>query len=223
MPSARIPRRHHRAGRRRRRSRRRARAAASSSNDEAVRRAAGVAMRSLAGTRKVAISLGTQAHIAAVAEGALLGAYSYLRYRNASRDAHQPPVDSVVLVVDDPKSSGESQAARSRRSRLRGGGDGARPGEHPAVRSAPEGVRRHRRDRGEAGRSRHRDSRREGAEKGRLRRHYRRRPRVDQPAATGAPAVPAPEGDPHPRPRRQGHHVRLGRPVVEASLRRWSG
>ncbi|HEY8729050.1 MAG TPA: leucyl aminopeptidase [Acidothermaceae bacterium] len=72
---------------------------------EAVRRAAGVAMRSLAGTRKVAISLGTQTHVAAVAEGALLGAYSYLRYRHASRDAYQPPVDTVVLLVDEPKSA----------------------------------------------------------------------------------------------------------------------
>ena len=37
----------------------------------------------------------------AAAEGALLGAYAFDRYRFASRDAHKSPVAAVTLVVDD--------------------------------------------------------------------------------------------------------------------------
>jgi len=77
---------------------------------EVLRRATGVALRSLAGTRKVAISLGTDSSpdtsdesLAAVAEGALLGAYSYRRYRQASLEGHPSPVASVVVLVADPK------------------------------------------------------------------------------------------------------------------------
>jgi leucyl aminopeptidase len=79
---------------------------------ETLRRAAGVALRSLAGSSKVAISLGTATadEVAAVTEGALLGAYSYRRYRQSSLDAHQPPVESVVVLVDDPKSTAAKQA-----------------------------------------------------------------------------------------------------------------
>jgi leucyl aminopeptidase len=78
---------------------------------EVLRRATGVALRSLAGTRKVAISLGsdTDESLAAVAEGALLGAYSYRRYRQASLDGHPSPVASVVVLVADPKSRAARQ------------------------------------------------------------------------------------------------------------------
>jgi leucyl aminopeptidase len=81
---------------------------------EALRRATGVAVRSLAGTRKVAIALGASGGpedtVSPIAEGALLGAYSYRRYRQASLDAHRPPVESVVVLVDDPKSGAAKQA-----------------------------------------------------------------------------------------------------------------
>jgi leucyl aminopeptidase len=85
---------------------------------EVLRRAAGVALRSLAGTRKVAIALGTSGAtsgatddtVSPIAEGALLGAYSYRRYRQTSLDAHRPPVESVVVLVDDPTSRVAKQA-----------------------------------------------------------------------------------------------------------------
>ena len=84
---------------------------------DALRRAAGVATRSLAGARKVAISLGTAADgtmthesVTAVAEGALLGAYSYRRYRNATLHGYLPPVRSVVLLVADPVERSAKQA-----------------------------------------------------------------------------------------------------------------
>jgi leucyl aminopeptidase len=84
---------------------------------EALRRAVGVALRSLAGSQRVAIALGGESGIAsdagdtlaAVAEGALLGAYSYRRYRHASLDAHRAPVASVLILVDDPKSKAAKQ------------------------------------------------------------------------------------------------------------------
>jgi leucyl aminopeptidase len=78
---------------------------------EVLRRATGVAVRSLAGSRKVAIALGTETDdtLAAVAEGALLGAYSYLRYRNASLEGHPAPVASVVVLVSEPTSRSARQ------------------------------------------------------------------------------------------------------------------
>jgi leucyl aminopeptidase len=84
---------------------------------EVLSRAAGVALRSLAGAGKVAISLGTapdgtitDQSVTAVAEGALLGAYSYRRYRNATLHGYLPPVRSVVVLVADPIQRSAKQA-----------------------------------------------------------------------------------------------------------------
>jgi leucyl aminopeptidase len=67
---------------------------------EALRRAAGAAARALAGSRRVAMALpaGTAEAAGAVAEGALLGAYSFLRYRHASRADHKPAVEAITVV-----------------------------------------------------------------------------------------------------------------------------
>ena len=56
--------------------------------DEALRRAAGAAVRALAGLGHVVLALPTDTagRLAAVAEGALLGAYSYTEYRSRSAD-----------------------------------------------------------------------------------------------------------------------------------------
>ncbi|WP_019136924.1 leucyl aminopeptidase [Cellulomonas massiliensis] len=66
---------------------------------ETLRRAAGAATRELGGTRSVALALpaGDLASVAAVAEGALLGAYSYTRYRT-SEAAATAPVAEVQVV-----------------------------------------------------------------------------------------------------------------------------
>jgi leucyl aminopeptidase len=84
---------------------------------EVLRRAAGVAVRSLAGAGKVAISLGSAADgtitdesVTAVADGALLGAYSYRRYRNATLHGYLPPVRSVVVLATDPIQRSAKQA-----------------------------------------------------------------------------------------------------------------
>jgi len=71
---------------------------------DAVRRAAGVATRELAGTRHVAISLPTTDQgIRPTAEGALLGAYTYYRYRNASQADHRAAVETITIVSDDAR------------------------------------------------------------------------------------------------------------------------
>jgi leucyl aminopeptidase len=68
---------------------------------EALRRAAGGATRELAGTATVGLALPatTAAQAQAVAEGALLGAYGFRRYRVASQEERKPPVENVVLIT----------------------------------------------------------------------------------------------------------------------------
>ncbi len=69
---------------------------------ETLRRAAGAAIRTLAGVRRVALALPTPdtAALSAVTEGALLGAYGFLRYRTSSLADHKPPVESVTVVSE---------------------------------------------------------------------------------------------------------------------------
>jgi leucyl aminopeptidase len=83
---------------------------------ETLRRATGAAVRALAGTAKVATTLaaaGGPGGLRAVAEGALLGAYTFDRYRFASRDAHKSPVAAVTLVVDDTGAAAKAALRRA--------------------------------------------------------------------------------------------------------------
>ena len=69
---------------------------------EVLRRAAGAATRSLAGTRTVALALpggDDPAMVGAVAEGALLGAYAFDRYRAASKPAQKAPVSAITVCA----------------------------------------------------------------------------------------------------------------------------
>jgi leucyl aminopeptidase len=76
---------------------------------ETLRRAAGAATRELAGSATVALALPAddQVSLAAVAEGALLGAYAYNRYR--TDDAAKAPVRDLEVVT----SLGRTGAAKS--------------------------------------------------------------------------------------------------------------
>ncbi|HLT84716.1 MAG TPA: leucyl aminopeptidase [Phototrophicaceae bacterium] len=78
---------------------------------ETLRRAAGAATRSLAGTADVALALpaDTAERVGAVAEGALLGSYSYDRYRARST----APVARLELVTDLARAK-EAKAALAR-------------------------------------------------------------------------------------------------------------
>ena len=85
---------------------------------ETLRRAVGAGVRSLAGSAKVATELssaGGPGGLRAVAEGALLGAYAFDRYRFASREAHKAPVAAVTLVTDQ---SGAAARAILRRAEI---------------------------------------------------------------------------------------------------------
>lgn len=75
---------------------------------EVLRRAAGAATRALAGAGKVAVTLGAVGpdvaeQVRAVSEGALLGAYSFDRYRTTDADSRREPVREVVLVLAEAK------------------------------------------------------------------------------------------------------------------------
>jgi leucyl aminopeptidase len=79
-------------------------------SDEAVRRAVGTAVRSLAGTRRIATGL-AQVNgssngdgVGPVAEGAVLGGYAFTKYRSrASKKDHKRAVATATIVVPDPR------------------------------------------------------------------------------------------------------------------------
>jgi leucyl aminopeptidase len=84
---------------------------------ETIRRAVGTAVRSLAGTSKVATGLAAAngaanpADIRAVAEGATLGGYAFTKYHSrASSKAHPKAVTSAAIVVPDPRDKGARTA-----------------------------------------------------------------------------------------------------------------
>jgi leucyl aminopeptidase len=71
---------------------------------ETIRRAAGAAVRALAGTARVGVALSDDpALLRATAEGALLGAYDYVAYKSSTADGYKPPVKAVTAVVPDAK------------------------------------------------------------------------------------------------------------------------
>jgi leucyl aminopeptidase len=81
---------------------------------EALRRAAGAAVRALAGTRKVAVALPARDAdaVRAISEGAMLGSYTFTAYRSASAADQKPPVEEVLVVVADPKDKATKAALR---------------------------------------------------------------------------------------------------------------
>jgi leucyl aminopeptidase len=88
---------------------------------ETLRRAAGAAVRALAGTAKVALALPLPddadgpAALRAVAEGALLGGYRFTAYKSRPRSGRREPVRSVLVHVPDAR----DRAARAEVSRAK--------------------------------------------------------------------------------------------------------
>ena len=80
---------------------------------EVLRRAAGAATRALAGTGSVALSLPTADAdgVAAVAEGALLGAYSFTRHRAHSAGEQKAPVADITVVTPLARDKAANAAA----------------------------------------------------------------------------------------------------------------
>jgi len=80
---------------------------------EALRRAAGAATRSLAGLATVALALPVpdEAAVGAVAEGALMGAYAFDRYRVTSASPAKAAVRAVVVLTPTARGAGTKAAA----------------------------------------------------------------------------------------------------------------
>jgi leucyl aminopeptidase len=71
---------------------------------EVVRRAAGAAVRALAGTLRVGVSLAAGgAHLRGAAEGALLGAYDFVTYKSVKPEGYKEPVRAITVIVPDAK------------------------------------------------------------------------------------------------------------------------
>ena len=67
---------------------------------EGLRRAAGAAVRALAGSKHVVLALPalSAADVGAVAEGALFGSYAFLGYRRSTAADHKSPVAKITIV-----------------------------------------------------------------------------------------------------------------------------
>ncbi|MFD4987778.1 leucyl aminopeptidase [Streptomyces sp. NPDC058374] len=88
---------------------------------EALRRAAGTAARALSGTKKAgfALPLASAEAVAAVAEGALLGAYAFTAYKSddakggkgAKKEAGKGPLGEVALLGAKPRDKAAKAAA----------------------------------------------------------------------------------------------------------------
>ncbi|MBQ1072889.1 leucyl aminopeptidase [Micromonospora sp. C31] len=87
---------------------------------EALRRAAGAAVRALAGAPRVALALplpddaDAPAALRAVAEGALLGGYRFAGYKTRPQPARREPVAEVLVAVPDAGDAGaQAEIARA--------------------------------------------------------------------------------------------------------------
>jgi len=83
---------------------------------DALRYAAGSAVRQLAGTPAVAIDLPAEGdgELGAVLEGAALGAYAFTEYREKSRAGVKDPVASIEVLGSAQAADGDALVARAR-------------------------------------------------------------------------------------------------------------
>ncbi|MEP7764198.1 leucyl aminopeptidase [Sanguibacter sp. 25GB23B1] len=86
--------------------------AADAVTPESLRRAAGAAVRSVAGLTSVALALPTsdEGEVSAVAEGALLGAYSFRTYRTGKAATTGIPVTAITVVTPLARQSAVKKA-----------------------------------------------------------------------------------------------------------------
>ncbi len=183
---------------------------------ETLRRAAGAARRELTGASSVAARAArrpTSAEVAAIAEGALLGAYSFTRYRARRRPGRKAPsgVSTIEILTSLARESQGQGRGRARRDRSPPPCTATRDLVNTAPNDLyPAAFADIAQGRGQ-GHGRQGDrARREGARGRRLRRPPRRRAGLVARPAPGQglllPVAPERQG----RARRQGHHVRLG-------------
>lgn len=82
---------------------------------EALRRAAGSAVRQLATAKSVALALpaATVDQVAAVAEGAALGAYNYPHFKSSEKEKTKTPVAEIAVLTELKDNNTASAAARA--------------------------------------------------------------------------------------------------------------
>jgi len=82
---------------------------------EAVRRAAGAAVRALAGSAKVGLALAADgAPLRGAAEGALLGAYDFVGYKSSKGNSYKAPVRAITVLV--PEAADKAAKAELKRA-----------------------------------------------------------------------------------------------------------
>jgi leucyl aminopeptidase len=81
---------------------------------ETLRRSAGAASRSLAGNVSVTFSLPTPdlESVSAIAEGAALGAYSFVKFMGSTKGNHQKPVEKITVHTSLAKKKGSNSIAK---------------------------------------------------------------------------------------------------------------
>lgn len=82
-------------------------------DEDALRYAAGSAIRQLAGTARVAVDLpaDSDSRLGAVIEGAALGSYSYTEYREKS--TAKSPVSAITVIGEPSDAAGDDLLARA--------------------------------------------------------------------------------------------------------------
>jgi leucyl aminopeptidase len=88
--------------------------AAKQADAEAQRRAVGDAVRSLTGTRRIALALPLvdEEALLTVSIAALLSAYDFVTYRSASKKDRKAPVQSITLLLESAPTAAQKQAAK---------------------------------------------------------------------------------------------------------------
>ena len=105
-----------------------ARDASGSFPAETLRRAAGAAVRELTGASSVAVALpaADEAEVAAIAEGALLGAYSFTRYRETAAGAKAAGPVATIEVLTSLARGAKAKAAVERAATIAAAGHATR-------------------------------------------------------------------------------------------------
>ncbi len=148
----------------------------------------------------------------AAVEGIVLGSYRFDRYKTATSET-KPLTRITVLGSAQGRREGRARGRQARAGRRRGRVLGARPGEHAGRRHAARADRARGAEDGARGRAPLQGLGQARAGEGRVRRHPRRRRRQREPAAHDRALVQGRRHRDAHRAHRQGHRVRLRRPV----------
>ena len=117
--------------------------AAKQADPEALRRAVGDAVRSLAGTRRIALALplADDEALLTVSIAALMSAYDYVSFRSASKKDRKAPVHSITVLLPAAPTPEQKQAVKEVAVGRQRRQPDPRPRQHPAQRPAAVGAR----------------------------------------------------------------------------------